>query len=502
MIFGKNNVSSKSSSNTVADAEFIRLLKGSEKNDLSVKLNPDVFPKQFAKNISVLNQALANYRTNTEFDLMKYQLASDAMGIALWDMVVDQNDPTGKNSSFTWTQEFRHMLGFTDENDFPNVLGSWSDRIHPDDKKETLGKFADHINDTTGQTPYDVKSRLMMKDGKYRYFHAFGETIRDANGRPLRVAGALEDITNKKLNEEQLETSDMRLQLLLKSISIALWDMVVDPDDPTGENNEFWWSNEFRALLGFIDERDFPNKLNSWSDRIHPEDKKRTLDAFALHLNDRTGRTPYNVEYRIQKKNGDYVWFKADGSTLRDSSGSPLRVVGSVEDISGRLRQNELNAHIEKFTTAISEMTSSVMGVMSSSEQIRGAQESNLHNSTEAEKNASETQSIISVIQNIAFQTNILALNAAVEAARAGRQGAGFSVVADEVRRLAEESSRSAKLIEDKLKTIQDSASGMTSDINETVFLVSDQCNVISGINDMVTEINTMYIELIGLIRQ
>jgi len=282
--------------------ECEKLVRASKANDFSIRLSTVKLSKKTARGVSLINEAIENYKVNTEYDLVKYHLTGDAMGIGLWDMVVDPNDPTGAGNAFIWSQEFRHLLGFTDENDFPNVLSSWSDRIHPDDKEESLARFAAHLNDTSGRTPYDLEFRLMLKSGRYRYFHAFGKTLRDPAGKPLRVAGALEDITDKKSSQEELETSSMRLQLLMKSIDVALWDMVVDPNDPTGENNEFWWSNEFRAMLGFSGEHDFPNKLISWSDRLHPEDKDRTLNAFAAHLNDNTGQTPYNVEYRIMKE--------------------------------------------------------------------------------------------------------------------------------------------------------------------------------------------------------
>ncbi|ETR68846.1 MAG: hypothetical protein OMM_04318 [Candidatus Magnetoglobus multicellularis str. Araruama] len=81
-----------------------------------------------------------------------------------------------------------------------------------------------------------------------------------------------------------------------------------------------------------------------------------------------------------------------------------------------------------------------------------------IHNLSEF---SNDTQKIVRIIDEIAFQTNLLALNAAVEAARAGEAGAGFAIVADEVRNLALRSAESArntsKMIESSVKEIEDS---------------------------------------------
>ncbi|WP_236438666.1 PAS domain-containing protein [Pseudomonas syringae] len=77
--------------------------------------------------------------------------------------------------------------------------------------------------------------------------------------------------------------------------------------------NRFWWSQQLRNLLGFNDERDFPNVLASWASRLHPDDKERSLNAFGAHLNDRSGKTPFDIEYRMKMKGGEYRWFRGRG---------------------------------------------------------------------------------------------------------------------------------------------------------------------------------------------
>ena len=288
---------------------------------------------ELADNLSSIVVSMEKICEQNELQPTKLNLVVKATKIGLWDMEVVKDDPVNPENTFNWSPEFRSMLGFTDENDFPNKLRSWSDRLHPDDKKRTLEALETHLLDTTGKTPYDIEYRLLNKDAEYIYFRAFGETIRDENGQAVRVAGALLDImeTKKVLLSNELQLA--KLNLAVKATKIGLWDMEIVKDDPVNPENNFNWSHEFRNMLGFTDENDFPNKLRSWSDRLHPEDKKRTLDAFEMHLLDATGETPFDIEYRLLRKDGEYAYFRASGETIRDEKGNPISVAGALLDI-------------------------------------------------------------------------------------------------------------------------------------------------------------------------
>jgi PAS domain S-box-containing protein len=133
-----------------------------------------------------------------ELQLAKLNLVVHASKIGLWDMEVVRDDPVNPNNTFVWSDEFRHMLGYMDAHDFPNLLSSWSDLLHPEDKEKTLNAFAKHMLDKTGKTPYDIEYRLLRKTGEYAYYRASGESIRDKDGNAIRVAGALMDITDTK----------------------------------------------------------------------------------------------------------------------------------------------------------------------------------------------------------------------------------------------------------------------------------------------------------------
>lgn len=168
----------------------------------------------------------------------------------------------------------------------------------------------------------------------------------------------------------------------------------------------------------------------------------------------------------------------AQGTTQQAASAEELS--STIMEISNQVDRNTKNAQQASADSRMvrlkAEESSECMGDM-------------LEAMAEINKEANEISKIIRTIEDIAFQTNILALNAAVEAARAGEQGKGFSVVAGEVRSLANKSSAASKstaaLIENSLRTVENG-----KDIaNKTAVSLSE---VVNGVGRVTESLNNI----------
>ncbi len=138
---------------------------------------------------------------------------------------------------------------------------------------------------------------------------------------------------------------------------------------------------------------------------------------------------------------------KENGLTLNQNSDILNKDILELSDVSKEI-EKLLNKTVSLTQTA-------TMGLEESSER-----------SSEVESHANEIKSVVSVISDIAEQTNLLALNAAIEAARAGEHGRGFAVVADEVRKLAERTQKSLSEVNATIQVLVQSASGIVENIN------------------------------------
>jgi methyl-accepting chemotaxis protein len=167
-------------------------------------------------------------------------------------------------------------------------------------------------------------------------------------------------------------------------------------------------------------------------------------------------------------------------SRTEQQAGSLGTTASTVEQLTGTVRQNADNARqASQLSIAASEIATQGGAVVDQVVQTMGA----------INDSSKKIVDIISVIDGIAFQTNILALNAAVEAARAGEQGRGFAVVAGEVRTLAQRSAAAAKeikqLIVDSVGKVEDG----TKLVDQAGATMSEVVDSIRKVSDIVAEI-------------
>jgi diguanylate cyclase (GGDEF)-like protein/PAS domain S-box-containing protein len=136
--------------------------------------------------------------------------------------------------------------------------------------------------------------------------------------------------------EDALRESEFRWKFAIDGTGDALWDWNVP-------ENRLFVSSQWHQMLGYAD-GELGNDLQEWEARIHPEDKKATLEALQQHLDGRAAT--YICEYRLRKKDGSYLWLHDRGAVVsRSQDGAALRVIGTHADITER-RANQMQLRL------------------------------------------------------------------------------------------------------------------------------------------------------------
>jgi len=204
-------------------------------------------------------------------------------------------------------------------------------------------------------------------------------------------------------------------------------------------------------------------------------------NATVAQLTDIVGRIQ-EASTSINTAAGEIASGNSDLSRRTEQQAANLEeTAASMEELTSTVRQNADSAR------QANQLAIGAASVASQGGEVVGKVVSTM---TDIEQSSKKIAEIISVIDGIAFQTNILALNAAVEAARAGEQGRGFAVVASEVRTLAQRSASAAKEIKGLIETSVDKVADGSALVNQAGTTMSEIVASVQRVTDIMAEIS------------
>ncbi len=173
----------------------------------------------------------------------------------------------------------------------------------------------------------ETEEETITAAGIRRTFLAMKAPFRDSDGRIVGTIGISRDISERNEAEVALRESERRLNFALDATLDGIWDWNI-------QTGQVYFSPQWARLLGY-EPGELPQRVDFFFTTLHPDDAGHLKQILEDHL---TGRTAMKQEeVRLRMKSGDYRWFLDRGKVVtRDGAGHPLRLVGTITDITQR----------------------------------------------------------------------------------------------------------------------------------------------------------------------
>ncbi|AFM02207.1 methyl-accepting chemotaxis protein [Desulfitobacterium dehalogenans ATCC 51507] len=274
-------------------------------------------------------------------------------------------------------------------------------------------------------------------------------------------------------------------------------------NQPHDENQEIF--NHFAYVLPFINDMLTSDVSVGMSDRERQlvYIPGRTLDLkIPIGAPLKAGSGLYraiNEKRRVVVKSDKSLWGVPFIATAFPICNKQKEIIGAIAVMENVDRQDHLKDMSTSLAQSMGVLASTIQEISAQTEEISAVCDSLTNLVNESQSQVKKTDDVLSLIKRIANQTNLLGLNAAIEAARVGEQGRGFGVVAEEIRKLANETTASIKQIEAILNAIQTASSQTFTEMIEIGSSIGQVAEAIGNIAAATEQANAIALELDSL---
>ncbi len=229
-----------------------------------------------------------------------------------------------------WSDEIYALYDIDKYKTFEEKMHELKKRIVPEDYDEVIREINDFKNNSEKEIRQEY--RIRTRDGELKYLR--GHVVRqyDADGNNTGAAGTLQDITEQKLYEKEIEQMNLRFQEAVNAGNIGWWEWNLETDS-------HYYSPEWRAQLGIHDDN-IGDKTEIWLSRLHPDDKIIVEKAMQQFISGKTDHAGNDLRY--WHEDGSYHWMHVQATVYRDETGKAVRLVGANIDVTERRATEDL----------------------------------------------------------------------------------------------------------------------------------------------------------------
>ncbi len=175
-----------------------------------------------------------------------------------------------------------------------------------------------------------------------RTYDVHMEPFRSKDGAIIGTVGVAFDVSERTRTEESLRRSEERFQLLGRATNDVVWDWDLQTDG-------MWMNENVAAMFGYRAE-DVEPTGTWWEERLHPDDRARVGSSLDDVIG--SGGSVWSAEYRFRRHDGTYAAIVDRGYVLHDASGHPVRMIGSVMDVSKQRKADAIQSAVYRISDA------------------------------------------------------------------------------------------------------------------------------------------------------